>query len=312
MTILVWLTDPVVACWHFSEANHRDLAAAIPEAEVVVAPDREGFLEHLPKADVAIVWVFEQAWLDRAPRLRWIATPAAGHDYFTVVPPPGLRMTYGRFHGEVMAETVLAMILAHCRALIPAVQAQANDPWPRETLAPRMTTLRGSHLAILGFGNIGRWIGRLAKPTGVRITGIKRTPAPPPEYFDHNDRVKTLDALDDLLPSVDHLVVALPRDASTDAILDRRRLALLPSHATLTNVGRGNAIDEAALVEALEAKRLAGAYLDVFAREPLDRDHPLRSVPNAILLPHVSAVAPNYLSLFIAEFAEAWQLWRDT
>jgi phosphoglycerate dehydrogenase-like enzyme len=110
--------------------------------------------------------------------------------------------------------------------------------------------------------------------------------------------------LDTVLPAADHLVLALPGGAETDSLLDARRLSLLPPHAAIYNVGRGNAIDESALASALVAQAIAAAYLDVFAREPLPADSPLRSCPNAFLLPHISAIAPNYLDLFLRELAQ--------
>jgi phosphoglycerate dehydrogenase-like enzyme len=167
-----------------------------------------------------------------------------------------------------------------------------------------MRPLRGSHLVILGFGNVGRWVGKLAKPFGVRITGMSRRPRPQPEYFTAGDAVTPANRLDTVLPHADHLMLALPSGPATDHIIDRRRLALLKPQAWLYNIGRGNAVDTAALAKALAAGRLAGACLDVFEEEPLPADHPLRALPNVLLMPHASAIAPNYLDLFLNEFIE--------
>ena len=101
--------------------------------------------------------------------------------------------------------------------------------------------------------------------------------------------------------------LCLPGTEGTDRLIDRRRLALLPPTATLCNVGRGNALDEEALVAALRGNRLAGASLDVFREEPLPLPSPLRTCPNLWLMPHASAIAPDYLDLFVAELGERWQ-----
>lgn len=302
-TLALWLTHRTVPCWCCSEAQARALAEALPQATLLHCRTRQAFLEALPQADIALVWRFEQAWFERAPRLRWIATPAAGRDYFRISPPPTCRVTYGSFHGELIAETVLAMLLAECRGLVASLRAERDDPWPQALLARHMRPLRGARVTLLGFGHIGAWIGRLAKPFGVHLTGVRRHPtAPRPDYFDRDDRICTLEQLDALLPGTDHLVLALPGGPDTDGLLNAARLARLPAHAVLYNVGRGNAIDETALAEALTAGRLAGAYLDVFAEEPLALDAPLRACPNTVLMPHASAIAPNYLELFFREF----------
>ena len=111
-----------------------------------------------------------------------------------------------------------------------------------------------------------------------------------------------VEKLDSVLPTTDFLVVCLPRGGTTDSILDRRRLDLLPPRAVLVNVGRGNAVDEPALVEKLANGELAGAYLDVYRDEPLLPDSPLRSCSTAFLMPHAAAISPNYLDLFLDEF----------
>jgi len=198
---------------------------------------------------------------------------------------------------------VLGMMLGHCRGIIASERLRHSHPWPQAKLAKTMKLLRGSHVAILGFGHIGEWIARLAKPFGVQITGIKRVASPPPSYFSAADRIVTIARLHETLPTVDHLVLALPADKTTDRIIGKAELALLPPHAAIYNIGRGNAIDENALHEALTAGRLSGAYLDVFAVEPLPASSPLRNCPALFLMPHASAIAPNYLDLFVDELA---------
>jgi len=300
--IAVWLTKDGISCWTFSEANRARLQSLLPGSRVVVCPDEQAFLAELPEATVAIAWQFKQQWLECALSLVWIATPAAGRDYFQIVPPPSVEITYGTFHGELIAETVLGMLLGMGRGIVDSVRLGRTDPWPRERIAPAMRPLRGSHAVILGFGHIGTWIGRLLKPCGVRLTGVRRRPTAPPSYFGAGDSVVPVSELDRVLPSADILILSLPGGPGTDHIIDARRLRLLPAHALITNIGRGNAIDESALAEALNAGVVGGACLDVFENEPLPADSVLRDCPGAFLMPHASAISPNYLDLFIDEF----------
>jgi D-2-hydroxyacid dehydrogenase (NADP+) len=309
MRITVWLNSAEVACWDFSAENLKYLQYKIPEAEITVCYSEAEFIEALPRTEIALTWNFRQAWFDIADSLHWIYTPAAGRDYFSITPPEHIKVSHGSFHGELIAETVMAMVLASCRGIITA--ARSIEPWCKAELSQTMRPLRGAHLTIIGFGAIGEWIGRLAKPFGVKITGIKRQLSPAPDYFAGADSIVTVDKLNEILPTTDHLVLVLPRNRESELIINRQRLALLPSRAVVYNVGRGHAIDEAALAEALVNGELAGACLDVFATEPLPADSLLRAAPNMLITPHSSAISPNYLTLFIDEFVEHNRLRRN-
>ncbi|MBT4820420.1 MAG: D-2-hydroxyacid dehydrogenase, partial [Lentisphaerae bacterium] len=176
-------------------------------------------------------------------------------------------------------------------------------------LAQQMRLLRGATVTILGFGHIGEWIARLLAPFGVRIVGVRRTKTVQPAFLRDTDRIVTLDELDQVLTETHHLVATLPGGRATDLLMDARRLALLPREAIVYNIGRGNVFDEGALAAALAAGKLAGACLDVFREEPLQKDSPLRECPNTLLLPHCSAIAPKYLDIYIREFAREYATW---
>jgi len=285
--IAVWLTSDDVPGFNFTAAHAAQVAAATGAAVRVCANGTE-FAAALAAADVALTWRIPAGALAGAHRLRWIATPAAGRDYLNLAAVPGVRITYGHFHGEFMAETVLGMMLAEARGLTDAVRRQlAGELWPRQAVGARCRSLRGTHAVIVGYGNIGRWIARLGRPFGVRVTGLRR---------------QTVHRLDALLPATDHLVLVLPAEDDSRHLLDARRLALLPAHAVVYNVGRGHCVAEAALAAALQDGRLRAAYLDVYQREPLPADSPLRRCPNAVLLPHTSAASPFYMDRFVTEF----------
>ncbi|MDR0362059.1 MAG: D-2-hydroxyacid dehydrogenase [Planctomycetota bacterium] len=274
----------------------------LPEFEWSECADEKTFLAQLPRADAVLVWRFDAAWRGLAEKLRWIATPAAGAELIGVQPDDRLVVSHGAFHGVLMSETVLALMLAFVRGIKAGFDLR-DDPWPRARLTEIARPLAGSTALILGFGHIGKWIGRRLKALDVRLVGVNRTDLARPDYMESGDSVVPADELDRWLPEADHAILVLPSGRGTDKIMDARRLALLKAGAYLYNVGRGNAVDEEALAEALRSGRLAGAGLDVFEREPLPADSPLRRCPNAILLPHVSAMAPNYLDLFLDEFA---------
>jgi D-2-hydroxyacid dehydrogenase (NADP+) len=305
MTIAVWLTHPTVTAWRFQKHHYERLVAALPHATIHLCTCRDEMLEVLPQTTTAIVWGFKQEWFYLAPQLQRLATPAAGRDYFSVLPPDGVEQWYGSFHGPLIAETVLGMALGAHRGILSAAESMRNpqdDPWPREALEPLQRSLRGSHMAILGFGHIGEAIGQLAKSLDIRITAIRQSHLDKrPDYFNDSDRLISPADLPELLPTVDTLVCALPGGSRTDLLVGHPTLAKLPRHAVLINIGRGNAIDEEALTQLLNNGHLTAACLDVFHTEPLPETSPLRDTPRCYLMPHASAVTPNYLDLYLDE-----------
>ena len=146
-------------------------------------------------------------------------------------------------------------------------------------------SIRDNEFTILGTGDIGRHVAdRLRGMGAAKIVGLSRSGKPHPAF----DEVYPISALDDVLPRTKILVMALPAVADTAGILSRERIALLPREAIVVNVGRGSAIDQDALMEALNAGRIAGAALDVVVPEPLPKEHPLWSTRNLLLTPHIS------------------------
>lgn len=287
------------------DALFADICRKAPEMGWVHCHGEEEFLRELPGSRAAVCWRFKQEWLDLAPGLEVIATPAAGRELIRVEPRRGLELMFGTFHGELMAETVVGLMLAFARGIKATIDLHDRVLWPRAEISERMFPLRGSHALILGFGHIGKWVGKLLKPFGVRLTGVNRSDLSRPEYFEPGDEVKSITELDALLPSADHLVMVLPGGDDTRNVMDARRLSLLRNGAYVYNVGRGNSLDGAALAGELRSGRLAGAGLDVYDPEPLPADSPLRGCPNAILMPHVSAMSPNYLALFFDQFIDS-------
>jgi D-2-hydroxyacid dehydrogenase (NADP+) len=307
MTIVVYITHPEVPAWNFSETHLELMQKELPGARITVCSDSEGFVDHLPKAQIACIWYFKNEWLYYTPQLEWIVTPAAGKDYFHIPPSAHIDIDYCSFHGELMGETVLGMMFTHVRGIKDTVLLWQNHQWTKESLGKRMRLLRDSHLVILGFGHIGQWIGKLAKPFGVHITGVNRTNIEFPSYFDKADAVIPVEELDSVLPRADHLVLALPGGEETTDIIGEKQISLLPPQAVIYNIGRGNAISESALVTALKENRIEAAYLDVTKEEPVPPDSPLMGCPNLVVMPHASAIGPRYLDLFVKEFAEKYR-----
>lgn len=311
--IAIYLRHPFVACWQMTATQAAKLADSLPDYKIILSASRDEFQTALKDACIAITWNFRQEWLALAPNLKIIATPPAGKDYFTIQLPPHIESWNGHFHGELIAETAVGALLGICRGLFAANGTLPTQSWPQAEISPLQTTLRSSRILILGFGRIGQCIGKMLKPFGAHISGMRRNlNLPAPEWFTPEDQLFDETTLDARLPEADHLILCLPRSPETDRILDRRRIDLLPPHATVSNFGRGNAIDTDALTDALNCRRLKAAFLDVFPEEPLPENSPLMSCPNLWRLPHLSAVAPDYLDLFIRDFVSQLQEFRQS
>jgi phosphoglycerate dehydrogenase-like enzyme len=304
MVVVLWLHSRVFVNFRLGDGHLRRLEKSFPDMTFISCRTKEQFLEALPRADIACSFRFKAEWFVQAPRLRRLISPTAGRDWFPREPPPGVSFEFSTFHGKIMAETAVGMMLSHARGLLRAYSLQQTDPWPDQTLEQGLRLLKGSRVTVLGFGNIGAHIGRLVKLFGAVITGVRRKPGERPDYFEEEDRLLPAARLEEILGTTDHLVLCLPATSQTTGVVDARRLDLLPGNAGIYNVGRGNALDEGALTDFLGEHPLAEAYLDVFRQEPLAAESPLRTLPNCLILPHISANSPEYIDLFIDELID--------
>ena len=208
-------------------------------------------------------------------------------------------------HAIPMAETVLGMILYFARGLDFAVAGMAEGTWSTDSYYDAVSPVRElseSVVGIIGVGGVWRAVALRASAFGAGVIGLRRStvqpgerPAWAGEAGPGDIRVVSGDAgLEDLLSESDYVVVSAPATPETEGIISRGAIAAMSRGAVLINVARGSLVDEGALVEALQEGRLRGAALDVFTREPLAEGHPLWSLPNVLLMPHVSAVTRTF------------------
>ncbi|MGH3184947.1 MAG: NAD(P)-dependent oxidoreductase, partial [Streptosporangiaceae bacterium] len=156
--------------------------------------------------------------------------------------------------------------------------------------APGLTRLEGATVLLVGLGHIGRALAPKLAGLGMRVTGVRRRPD---GAVSGCAEVHGIEALDALLPRADYVVLALPALASTEALFGAKQFAGLRPTARLINLGRGSALDETALVEALQTGRLDAAALDVFDREPVPPDSPLWDCERLLITPHTAGAAPD-------------------
>jgi phosphoglycerate dehydrogenase-like enzyme len=295
-----------------ADAARFSAAVARFEGRVAVTfADAEGaeFARALTDAEVVVAQGLSDEELARAGRLRWLSSVAAGLE--GIVTPAllarGVAVTNASgVHGPNIAEHVLAMILMFTRWMPRFFRAQLAHRWDRNisSRSDGPGELTGRTLLIVGLGRIGEAIAARARPFGVRIVALKRDPARRHDADVAVDELLPLSALDDALGRADHVCLTVPLTPETHHLMDARRLACLRPSAYLYNVSRGAVVDEAALVEALRAGKLAGAGLDVFEQEPLPAGSPLWDLDNVILTPHLSGATPLYYDRTAALFAD--------
>ena len=299
--LLVYLKNDVDA---FSiKPRHLDrIREAFPGIRLIEATGREDFNERLPDAVWLMTWIFRPEWYEKAPKLEAVFTPAAGHDWVPPDPSGRVKNFYGHFHGRIMRESLLAMMLYFNRRLAPASDNRKKKIWDRR-IYDGASSLFSQQVLIVGYGAIGRQMAELLKAFGARITGVKRNTA----GFENDpsaERVVTFDKLNEELPLADHVVLMLPGGRETDDLFTGQHFDRMKPGSYLYNLGRGNCYREEDLVRALINGPLAGAGLDVFHEEPLPPSSPLWKLPNALITPHASAISREYLDLYIEEWIE--------
>ena len=312
---LVWLEWPE-KCFRIDagalHALRRFVKEKDPAGRVVRVRSETAFLKALPQATQVLTWNFRREWYARAKNLRLVATPAAGREF--VEPPPEVCrqgpaspvLHFGHFHGAYIAEAVAGFMLGWAKGFFAVRNAPAEcRDWPRTWLSDKCFDVSGTRAVIVGYGHVGRAIGRKLRALGVSVAGITRHGVY--EGLSKASRVSP----DSLLRGADWLILALPSTTGTDDYLDQALIRKLPRRCIVINVGRGNSIDELALYTALKTKRLAGAYLDVRKHESSATvlESPgyvpeLAELPNCIIMPHASAFSRNYLLACLEELKD--------
>ena len=245
---------------------HHDLATA----EVILVGPRYG-------ADLRNL-------LPSAKAVRWIHALAAGVE---VLPLDIIRvpLTNSRgLYGDALAEFAIAAMLWFARDLRRLDRNQTARRWDPFSVE----RLEGKSVSIIGYGGIGKAVGRRADAMGMRVSGVTR--------------LSRMEEMNDLIASSDYVVLSTPLTDETRGLMSRERLRLLRDHAVLINIGRGPVVDEPALID--ELARIKGAALDVFETEPLPASSPLWAMENVLISPHSADRTADSHARAVAFFLE--------
>ena len=219
-------------------------------------------------------------------RVRWVQFASAGIDAADRWgAPAGVLLTNAaEAFAPTVAEHAFALLLAAYRRIVEMDRVRSTEQWSRETFVPKLASVEGATLAVVGYGHVGREIARRATAFGMRLIVVARRPESP--RVDGLSGLP-LDALGSVLPECDAVVICVALAAATRNLIGSRELAAMKPSAWLVNVARGGVVDQEALLATLQSRRIAGAALDVFLDEPLPLDSPWRTLDNVIITPHV-------------------------
>jgi phosphoglycerate dehydrogenase-like enzyme len=310
----------IVSTAPLTDSQRNVLRAAAPNVEIADrgcrTPDEVRELV-AGGCNAMLTFITPNDLAQRAPNLKWVQLLSAGADHamgavksggFTVTTASGI-------HATPIAEYTIASMLAYAHRFHIMLRSQLKHEWLRQGFPGTIEELRGKTFGVIGYGSIGRESARMAQALGMRVLALKRDPTNrhddgwcpaglgdpegtiPEKFFGPEER-------EEIVRKSDYLTVTLPLTEHTRKFLGAKEIAAMRPGAYIVNIGRGEVIDEAALIEALKAGKIGGAGLDVFEKEPLPKESPIWDLENVILTPHMSGANRGYLDKACALFAD--------
>lgn len=280
------------------------------QAEVREARTRAELEAALPVSDVLVVTDFRtemlaEVWPDNCP-VRWVHATSAGVDALMIDPIRNSDIVVTNARGifdRGIAEYVLGALLMFAKDSLTNLALMKTHHWQhRET-----RLLRDSRAVVVGAGSIGREVATLLRALGVHVVGTARNAREDAAF----EKVFAQQALPDLLPEADAVIITAPLTPDTEGLFDPDQFLRMKPGAILVNVGRGPIVQTEALLAALQSGRLGGAALDVFEEEPLPADHPLWDQPNVMISAHMAGDFIGWRAALGQQFVDNFQRWQQ-
>ena len=276
-----------------------------------LAPDYEvidGFSDstlNFPAADIEIVYGWSSAKADfllenKDSHLKWIQAKSAGVDTMnlSLLNEKNIILTNASgIHGVPIAESVFGMLLADTRGIKKAINQQTNKVWSQ---TESLVELKGKTMMIIGMGQVGKEVARLAQAFGLNVIGVNRSGNPVTEVSE----IIKQDQIPKHIKRADFVVNILPLTSETTNYYDDSFFTSMKKGAGFINVGRGPSVDTDALIRQIKNGQIGFAGLDVFKEEPLAKDSPLWDLPEVLITPHISGVAEHFKKRLFAIFEE--------
>ncbi|MBI2956210.1 MAG: D-2-hydroxyacid dehydrogenase [Acidobacteria bacterium] len=280
--------------WRFPARLVEEIRRRYPGITVVHLEETTHLADEIAAADIFVGWNLKPEQFARAARLQWIHATAAGVEQLMreeIRRSPVVITNASSVLTLPMAEHTLALMLALARRIPSAVRYQEKRHWAQQEIwdeSPHPRELSGSTLVVVGYGAVGRELGRRVRALAMKVIGVKRDPS---RGADYADRVVAPERLEQALGEGDFVVLATPVTPATERLFGQRQFAAMKPSAYFINIARGVLVDTDALVAALRERVIAGAAVDVAEREPLAPESPLWTAPNLLLTPHLAAAS---------------------
>ena len=262
----------------------RQELATMSQVEIIDLSPRSGGIGSDHECQGLVIYASQfspliAGWIQKNP-LEWIHLVTAGSDPLDAVKiPDSLHLSSsGHLWADTVAEHALAMLLTLTRGMNVSIQTVQTGQWSREEIIPRLHRIKDLNVLVVGYGRIGSKIGASVKNLGAQVAD-----------------------LDTLIPHADVIFLSVPLNFQTHHLVSKAQFDLMKKSVILINVSRGGILDEEALYRVLVDGKLSGAGLDVFENEPLSLQHPLRSLPNVLLTPHVAGFGEKDIQEAIAK-----------
>jgi phosphoglycerate dehydrogenase-like enzyme len=269
------------------------LAASVAGMKLVVAEDADAAAAAIATADAAF-GTLPPELLAKAQRLRWLqapqAAPPAGYYYPELIAHPLTVTNFREIYNDHISAHILAFVLAFARGLHVFIPQQLRHVWAKPPSDEGVVPLPGATALIVGLGGIGAETARLLAAFGVRVLAVDARRSEKPEYV---EELHKPEALDELLPRADFVILTVPHTPATEGFFNRAKFQRMRRSAFFINIGRGMTTKLDDLVAALKVGEIAGAALDVYEQEPLPAEHPLWAMPNVLLTPHMAGYGPH-------------------
>ncbi|NEU30485.1 D-2-hydroxyacid dehydrogenase [bacterium LRH843] len=292
-------TKTLVIVQNIDKSLSQKIQEAIPDWTIIAGKEQDVWQDHLKKAEIIVGWnkEVEAASPQEHPNLKWIQSWSAGVNNLPLDHLAAKKIfvsSASGVHAYPISETILALMLSLTRKIHTFIRNQQAKTWHHSGLK---LELHGKTVGIIGVGEIGKETAKIAKAFNMTVLGIKRS-GNEEEYV---DRMYTIDQLHAVLPQCDYVVVTLPLTKETHHLFGYEQFKQMKQSAFFINIGRGEIVDEQALITALQEGDIAGAGLDVFEQEPLGEDSPLWDMDNVIITPHCAGATEHYASRVIED-----------
>ncbi|MBT3557249.1 MAG: D-2-hydroxyacid dehydrogenase [Rhodospirillales bacterium] len=303
------ITVLVQGASEISEVPNLDSIAG--QATIRFATDRDSLAAQLPGSDVLLGWNFrandiEHCW-DHASDLKWVHWSGAGVDaaLFPALRDSNVTLTNSRgVFDRAMAEWALGVMIAHAKDFPRSQDFQRSHEWNyRES-----TQMMGQNVLVVGVGAIGRHIARVCKAFGLNVSGLGRTARSGDDDF---QVIHARSDLDSVLADADYVISIPPLTPDTEDMFGAEQFAAMKPTTQFINLGRGQLVDEAALIAALDNGTIAAAALDVFREEPLPAENPIWDAKNLFVSPHISGDFIGHSDMLSRLFLDNFELYRN-